>query len=149
MLKVLYIIFGVALIMCIGTCLYFVAGVSATLPPIKQYDYEKNFNQFKSGMNEVVAANKNISYEITDTTGDAKTGYRFYISVFIKEEKRTLEYHVYYDKTDFLFKKNKTQLCLIFAYDQTHRLGGYGIKAFGIDNLIRVFEQKVMYAILR
>ncbi|MFD0750692.1 hypothetical protein ACFQZS_11095 [Mucilaginibacter calamicampi] len=143
--RYLIIAFGVGLILCIGTCVYFVAGVSSTFPPIKTYDYKRNIDEFKSDMNKLAVSNKNILYRITDITGDSNTGYKYYFDIFIKEPKRNLQYHAFYDKTDYWFKDNKTEIGLVFAYDQTHSVGGYGVNATGIANLIKVFEKEIIY----
>ena len=138
------IAFGAAVILCIGTCVYFVAGITTVSPPIKTYNYEKGIGKLKGELIKLSNSNKNITYRVIDITGNADVGFKYYMSVFIQEANRQLEYHFFYDKTDYWFKKDETQIGLVFAYDKTHNVGGYSSDANGVTSLLSVFETQVI-----
>jgi len=138
------LISAVGAVLFIGACVYFVAGITAVSPPIKTYVYRKSITALKDGLKKIAISNKDLSYHAGDITGDANIGYRYYINVYIKQANRDLQYTIFYDKTDYWFKKNTTQISLVMAYDRTNDLGGYSLKANGIDSLIKIFEQEII-----
>jgi hypothetical protein len=146
MKKAVIIFIGVCLAGIMGTCIYFVAGVSATFPPIKTYDYPGRITELKSKLDSLCAVNHNISYVFTDTTGGPKyrNTYAYYITVYDREPKATFEYAIKYSSTDYHFSDNKTTLSLIMAYDTIRHVGGYGIDAVGIKPLIINFDKNIM-----
>ena len=146
MKKAVVIFIGICVVSIIGTCIYFVAGVSATFPPIKRYPYPGSFTELKSKLASLCMINHNISYVVTDTTGGPTyhTTYAYYITVYDKGPKATYEYAIKYSLTDYHFSDNKTIVSLIMAYDTVNNVGGYGITAVGIKPIIENFDKNIM-----
>ncbi len=130
----------------IGTCVYFVAGVSATYPPIRTYDYSGTIDNLKSDLEHLCHDNQNITFVVTDVTGGPEYGttYAYYMTIKLKTTSTILEFSIVYDFTNYWFKKDKSQVALIMAYDTAHNLGGYSLKANGIKPFVQVFEHDVM-----
>jgi hypothetical protein len=147
-LKTKTIILGAILLTFIGGCLYFVAGVSAVSPPIKSYEYNKSVNQLKAGLDNLTAGDRSITYRFTDTTGDKEVGYRYYADITLINQSDSLEYHIFYDKTDYWFKKNKTIIGLVLAFDATHLKGGYSYNADS-EPLINIFEKRILSKLIK
>ena len=132
-------ILGLILLGFVGTCIYFVAGVSDVFPPIKIYDYPGDMNQLTKQMKSVSALNKNISFTINDTTGDKKIGHNYEITIKFRNIDRDIEYQVTYAESDFRFTSHKSVIEIIGAFDITHNKGGYGMNG-EVKDLVNLFE---------
>jgi hypothetical protein len=138
-------IVGFTMLLFFGTCIYFVAGVSSTFPPIKQYKYSRSFKQLKQDLDNLVSVNKNMLYKITDTTGDEKTGHDYYLEVKLINNTDTILYQIAYQTTDYTFKKNIIEIGVIGAFDMVHDKGGYGYAdGNGVKELLLKFEKEVL-----
>jgi hypothetical protein len=84
MRKILNIIIGLSLISLVGTCLYFVAGVSSTSPPIKQYEFNGSVHQLLTYIKAYTTVNPSVAIKITDITGNEKNGIATYMDIQIK-----------------------------------------------------------------
>jgi hypothetical protein len=136
----LYILLGIFFGCClIGGCLYFVGGVSATIPPIRTYNYAGEPAKFQSGISQLAKSDKNITYEITDTVGSEDVGFAFDTEITLKTPTRVIIYQLRYQADD-----SQTKIELIMAYDKTHNLGGYGIKALGMNDILNVFQRSIL-----
>jgi hypothetical protein len=146
MQKILVGVWVVIGLFFVGTCIYFVGGVSATYPPLKEYRYRGDFAQLKDDMDKLILVNENLSYIITDTTGNEKIGRKYYVTVKSITNSSNIEYRFFYDKTDYWFKKDITEIGLVFVFDNIHKTGGYGYEqnAIEVKNLIGKFELEVL-----
>jgi hypothetical protein len=149
--KALTVIGVVFMLFCMGTCAYFVAGVSSTFPPIRQYKYTRSFNQLKQGLDNLSLVNKNMFYKITDTTGDEKTGHNYYVDIKLINHSDTILYNIVYQSTDYFFKKNITEIGVVGAFDIPHSQGGYGYGdgKNGVKELVLKFEKDVLVPLYR
>jgi hypothetical protein len=135
--KNFFITFWILFFICLfGGCLYFVGGVSATFPPIRTYNYQGSPAQLVAGIKNLSHSDTGVSYEITSTVGSADIGLATYMTVMFKTTKRNIEYELKYESED-----SHTKIGLIKAYDQEHNIGGYGIKATGMNEILKVFEK--------
>lgn len=82
----------------IGTCIYFVAGVSSTYHPIKKYQFSGSVVQLLSGLKSYSATNSNVSFRITDTTGSKENGYGIYMDVDVKSSQGDILYNLECEK---------------------------------------------------
>ena len=125
----------------IGTCIYFVGGVSATGAPIKKYKFSGSINQLLSGIKEYTTINPNVSLKITDTTGNKENGYGIYMDVKVKGSTRETLYNLECEKNNDDGEPPKTLVQLIGAFDaKNYKIGGYGIKGIGVKNMVKDFE---------
>jgi len=132
-----------------GTCIYFVSGVSATFDPIKTYDYTGNADTLVSRLHRLAQDKKLFSIKLTDTTGIKKTGFNYYFELrWINPEADTIEYSIKLSRTDHWFTKNKTVLELVEAINLTHLSGGYSQTAQGIQPLINNFDINIIPALM-
>lgn len=60
MRKITVIVCGLILLGFVGTCVYFVGGVSATYPPIKKYQYGASVSQFEKAFQHYVSLHANF-----------------------------------------------------------------------------------------
>ena len=146
MYKTFAVIIGLAFVMLVGTCVYFVAGVSSTYPPLKEYGYSESFFQLKTRLDKLSLENNRMKYEITDTLGAENVGYKYRITINLKRGFKDLEYQIFYGETDYWFKKNTTQIGLVFAYNRTDNTGGYGYEGNAeiTKSLVRIFEAEIL-----
>jgi hypothetical protein len=124
----------------VGTCIYFVAGVSAVLPPIKIYDYSGNMVQFLKKIKSVSDSNPNICIMNGETVGNKANGYAYEITIRLKNIDRNIEFNIKYEESDSRSASHKGIINLIGAFDLTHNLGGYGIDGKGVKDLVNLFE---------
>jgi hypothetical protein len=140
MFKPITIIAGVFLLGLtgiIGAWVYFVSGISATYPPIREYDYPKSFSRFKKSMDQLVLTDKKLSYKIT-----AANGSNHYLTLKLTTDSNDFEYNIVYRKTDYWIKKDITEIGLVGAFDKNKIIGGYHYKDRGVKRLVEVFEKE-------
>jgi hypothetical protein len=142
MSKIIYIITGLILIGFIGTCIYFVAGVSSTFPPIKKYEFTGRVNDLLSGIKKYNADNPNVTLKITDTTGNKDNGYGIYMDIEIKSVTSDIVYNLECEKNNNDGEAAKTLIQLIGAFNaKNYKTGGYGINATGVKNMVKDFDE--------
>jgi len=140
MRRVITIILGLALMGFIGTCVYFVVGVSSTIPPIKKYVFSGNVNSFLAGIKEYVATDSDIIFKITDRTGNEQNGYGIYMNLEIRNSTSDIEYNLKCEKKDIEDGGN-TLIKLIGVHDKNnYNVGGYGINGIGVKQMVSDFE---------
>lgn len=136
---------GVCTASIIGTCIYFVAGVSATSDPIKIYDCSGNVDTLVRRLNELTQVNKSLSFKSTDTTGTEETGHDYYFTLYwVTPHSDTIEYSINISKTNHQFNKNKTVIELVEAINLTHLSGGYTSTSKGIQPLVAIFDSNII-----
>jgi hypothetical protein len=119
----------------LGTCAYFVGGVSATSAPIRIYNCNESPESFITAIHRLTNSEKDITCSVTDVVGSSETGYATYLTVNLTQRSRVIEYSLKCEKDESV-----TDIELIMAYDKTHILGGYIAKADGVTDLVKVFE---------
>ncbi|TWR26550.1 hypothetical protein FPZ43_15465 [Mucilaginibacter pallidiroseus] len=124
--------------------IYFVVGISDTFPPIRVYNCSGRVSEFEAGIDKISKTEKNITYKITDTVGSKDNGFAMHMTIIITSAKRSIEYNIKYESND-----TQTKLALIMANDWASKLGGYGIKADGMYELLSVFEKKIIYGLIK
>jgi len=127
-----------AFIIVIGAFVYFVSGVSATIPPIKKYQYMGSMNRLITGLGNYASKTPDMTFKITDTAGNRGDGYAIYMNVKMIKDRHQFEYHLKCEENDS--KPTITKTALVFAYDATNNSGGYGMSATGINVLIENFD---------
>jgi hypothetical protein len=141
MRKIIAITFVVALITVIGIGIYFVAGVSAVYPPIKKYHYLGGVKQLISNIQGYASINPNIVFEITDTVGNSEDGYAFFCDIKLKTiNKNNFIYSFKLNETKYNRENTKTEIYLVYAFDDTNKIGGYQIADEGVASLVSFFE---------
>jgi hypothetical protein len=141
MRKIIYIIPGLIVIGFIGTCIYFVAGVSSTFPPIKKYQFSGSVNQLLSGIKEYTSIDRNVTLKITDTTGNERNGYAIYMDVEVKGLTGDILYGLKCGKSNDDGEPATTLIQLISAFNaKDYKIGGYGIKGIGVKNMVKDFD---------
>ena len=145
-----FIIIGLVLASIIGTCIYFVAGVSSTFPPIKEYEFSGSVDQLLAGIREYTILNPNAKLTITDTTGGKENGYGIYMDVELKKDTSLLLYNLECEKIDQNNNPPKTLIKLIGAFNKhNYKVGGYGIKGIGVKGMIDDFEIEFLMRLKR
>jgi hypothetical protein len=141
MRKAIIVIAGLVLMGFIGTCMYFVAGVSSTFPPIKKYQFSGSVNQLLSGIKEYTAINPNVSLKITDTTGNEENGYGIYIDIVVKGLKGDILYNLKCEKSNDDGEPAKTLIHLIGVFNtKNYKIGGYGNEGTGVKDMVKDFD---------
>ena len=124
----------------VGLCIYFVGGVSATIPPIKKYIFQGNVEQFGKSLEKYASFNPNLKFKISrrDSSNKVDDGGR---DIDIEAQKSDV--HITYALVCENVEKDNTintEIDLVEARDTTHNIGGYGIKADGMKSLLDYFE---------
>ncbi|MDB5011376.1 MAG: hypothetical protein JWQ06_2165 [Mucilaginibacter sp.] len=141
MRKLIVIIICFVVIGFIGTCMYFVVGVSSTIPPIKKYEFSGSVNQLLYGINKYTSTNANVTLKITDTTGNKHDGYAIYMDIEIKSEASVIIYNLKCEKDNDDGEADKTLVQLIGAFNErNYKVGGYGINGTGVKKMVNDFE---------
>lgn len=124
--------------------IYFVAGISDTFPPIRVYNCSGTVTEFEAGIDKISKNEKGITYKITDTVGSKDVGFATHMTLVITSVKRSIEYDIKYENN-----YNQIKLALIMANDRASKLGGYGIKADGMYELLSVFEKRIIEGLIQ
>lgn len=127
-------------IIFIGAFVYFVSGVSSTFASIKKYQYSGSINQLITGLRRYASNNPDVTFKITDTTGNRTNGYGIYMEVKMIKDRHHFEYSLMCEKNDDSGMPDATKVELVFAYDSTSNSGGYKKRAHGIKVLIDNFD---------
>lgn len=143
MKKIVFITFAIALIIVIGVWIYFVTGVSAVYPSIKNYEYSGNINQLVYSMRAYTSTNSNVTFKITDTVDNSKNGYAIYMTIEIKSNKHNIEYGLKCEKNNH-GAAAKTIIQLVQAYDKTNNIGGYSKDVKGVKALVDEFDSNIL-----
>lgn len=141
MAKTILVIVGIAIISFIGACIYFAAGVSYTYPPIKRYHFSGNITRLLSGIKEYTVINRNVSLNITDTTGNKKNGYKIYMDIAIQGINGDLVYSLNCEKINSNGKPADTRIQLIGVFNKkNYHIGGYSVKGIGVKEMVNNFD---------
>jgi hypothetical protein len=124
-------------VIIIGYCVYFTAGISSTYPAIRKYEYAGNFNQLINGIRNYTSTDSTVKLKITDTTGNKKNGYAIYLNIETKVDQDSIEYGL---KCEEYISDGKIILSLVEAYNKTRITGGYSKEAKGVEPLVNKFE---------
>ena len=92
--KIILVITGLIVVGFVGTCIYFVGGVSATIPPIKKYEFSGSVDQLLSGIQKFALTDSDITFQITERTGNKQNGYGTYFDIKIKIDTSIMEYNL-------------------------------------------------------
>lgn len=128
------IIITVVLLICVfGTCVYFAGGVSATIPPIRKYNYAGGVAQFRKAVKNF-KPDKLSDYNVTDDNIRE-------MFIHLRKGKDTLEYNILCDQTDDKDVNKGAVIQLVGAFKRNNSfVGGYGIKAVGMKQILYDFE---------
>lgn len=149
MKKVIAIGIVFVLLSLIGGCLYFVAGVSETFPPIATYDYQGNVNQLVKQLQKLSEQKKGLTFKLTDTTGDSKSGHAYYFTLnWITKSAGTIQYGIKLSRTNNHFTENKTVIDVVKAINLTRSTGGYSQTAVGVHPLVTIFDREVLTGLI-
>jgi len=145
MRKVSLLIVGLLIVGFAGTCMYFVAGVSAVNPPIKKYEFSGTIDHLIHEIQRYSSIDSNVTIKITDLTGDKKDGYGVYFDVKIKLDTSLIIYKLECEKSNKSTDVSKTLIKLIGAFnDKNYNVGGYGIEATGVKKMVYNFDTKFL-----
>ena len=134
------IIFIVVIVLCLFCgAVYFVGGISATTPPIRQYKFDGSAQEFRAGINKLHKSDTTIKFKDEETVGDEVSRYAYRFKINQCENNACNEYYVKYED-----EKTGSRISLISAFDEGYKLGGYGIKAVGIKPLLIQFETSIL-----
>ena len=138
---VLYVLFPIILVL--GAFVYFVSQFTAVYPPIRKFEYSKSVTDFNNDLRILTSKRTNISYQLTDTTGNKETGYAYYFNIKVIGSEKNNEFNLAFKTEENWKGDKKNTISLVGAYDVIHNVGGYSKESEGIDRLAKAFEQDV------
>lgn len=136
------IVFGL-IAYALGKCIYFVAGMSATFPPIRIYEYQGDSVHFVNSIYHLTTICSEVSIKDTEKVGVRENGYALYMTIEDKIDTNNIEYGLKIEKSD-KDKPSPIKVSLTSLFDETRGLGGYGIKAVGMQKLLYDFEHNFL-----
>jgi hypothetical protein len=128
----------------VGSCIYFVGGISATSPPIKTYEYSGTTSQFASNIKAFVTRTPDIFYKIDDTIGNSENGYAENMTIKDSTNGKKIEYGLRYEKIGDDKKRPKTKISLFSIFGEDYKTGGYTMKGPGITPLLKTFDDSFL-----
>lgn len=143
MKKIVIIPISLALICVIGFFIYFVSGVSATYPPIREYEYMGTTSQLIDGLRKYASTDSDVVFKVTDTTGYKKTGYAIYMDI----KTGNIKYGLKCEEQNAEGNLRKVNISLVEALDTAQLIGGYSKGAKGIDALVDNFNSTILKAL--
>jgi len=139
-IKIIVIAIGAAFVFCIGRCFYMVACISCTIPHIKDYKCAGTVNGFEIALKSLANNHRNITYKIRDTVGTKDVGFAYDIDINLTDSVNSFLYNIRCEGSP----GGKLAVGLIGAFDLNHKKGGYGLKANGIEEVLRVFDTNIL-----
>jgi hypothetical protein len=127
----------VTVVIVVSMFVWFVSGVTATIPPIKTYKYIGKPKLLVSDLKMYEATNKYLSVDIIDTLIDEQNTFGYEMIVKYERKGDTLRYHLKCVEDQ---QSNTTTVELIGAHDLNNDTGGYGLEARGMDILLSDFD---------
>jgi hypothetical protein len=140
MRKALTFIFVLVLSACLYAYIYLVANVSATIPSIKEYEYQGNVKQLIYKIRLIASTKSNVVFKVGEVLGSKSSGYAYDATVMIKDESQKLLYELKFEELNDI----KTKVLLIGAHNLTNDTGGYGIKAVGMKILLDKLDSTLL-----
>jgi len=127
----------VAVITLLGYFVYFVGGVSAVLPPIKNYEYNGDAIQLitKIKVFTILSKQPKLIFNVDEVVGNKYNGYAYETTLAIKDSNQNLLYDLKF--SDVGKSKLKAKIKLIGAHNLKTNAGGYGITADGMNTLLQ------------
>ena len=134
------IIFSIltSVVFCFVLMIYFVTGISAVYPPMKEYNFSLNVDELVKKIDNIDKDDSNLNFEIKDTTGTTEKGFRYYANLYLKDNTTSYTFNLFYDQSD----KEHSKLGLVGAFDNSHKFGGYQNNSKDIQKLITIFESR-------
>lgn len=123
----------------IAIFIYFVTGVSATYPPIRKYSYSGTPDELIGGLRKYSSSIPDVTFKVTDTTGDVNNNCAFYVSIAVRNVEFTLKCEEHYSNDE-----GNTLVMLVGIYDRIRNVGGYSRDAEEIDVLVDRFLTDVL-----
>ncbi|WP_426669071.1 hypothetical protein ACPPVU_22965 [Mucilaginibacter sp. McL0603] len=137
MRKITAIVCGLILLGFVGTCVYFVGGVSATYPPIKEYKFSGSIEQIGQFLQFFSESNPYLTYKISiRDSSNLDVSYRD-IEIKLKDSSKNFSYALVCEEND---DKSETIIKLVDAFNETNNIGGYSIESQGVKELLKHFE---------
>jgi len=135
---------SIVILIVFGGLLYFATQISATYPPIKEYEFEIPVSDLRIAIKEALKERDKFEYEFTDTVGNKENGYAYYISLRIKGLKMDNYYTIKYeeDEKGFWNKTIISKIKLISAFDKIHNTGGCKSEDTDVAKMTTIFESK-------
>ena len=96
-LRPILIFFGIIIAIIICVFLYIVTQISATYPPIKEYNYSLSTDYLAKALKTISEKHPNISYKLTDITGSKEDGKNYYMDIKIINVGTCYEYNIKYN----------------------------------------------------
>ncbi len=83
-----------------------------------------------------------MNFKISDTTGVAETGLRFYLKIDLKNKGGYIQYSLACENRDSKEISLGTTMDMAMAYDSASKTGGYWKKTKGIIPLVSYFDNR-------
>ncbi len=137
------VIFITTAFLLLGLVVVFIRYVDRAAPSntstIKTYTFFGEVDEFLALVKIFSRSDSSLITTMTDTTGDAKTGYTHYMDIEIKNKDRDILYSIACEKNKKV-SKPETIIKLVFAFDRINKNGGYNKKAAGVTKLLDYFN---------
>lgn len=139
MKKIIIIAATLIVLAFVAVFIKFVGGMSAEYPAVKQYFYSGGVEEFLNHVQTFSAQDSNVISKRTDTTGNVRNGYAYYMSIELKNTSHDVLYSIACKSSNNSLKSG-TVIKLVMAYDKINNIGGYNKEAKGINPLVDIFD---------
>lgn len=124
----------------VGGCLYFVGGVSATIPPIRTYNLSGTVKEFGDALINLSKTDTNIKVDISRRDSSQVDDGSRDIAIKLIKDTTFNTYCLVCDPDN----DKRSKIKLTSAFDKTNKKGGYGGTAQGVKPLLSDFEIYVL-----
>lgn len=125
--------------------LFLVSQLSATYDPIKTYNSTLTCEDIREKLLNSFQSDSNLSFKLTDSTGTDTNNLNYYGTVVMKEGTEQYEYHLKYNQhRSYWSKQVRSKISLIGAFDPVRGTGGYQMSDPHVEELVVIFEKKVI-----
>ncbi|MEP6929633.1 MAG: hypothetical protein ABI850_06460 [Flavobacterium sp.] len=145
-LKLFLISIGILFLIIFFYFFYAILQISSTFEPLEEYNYSISKLNLEKSLRTLRLSDSRIEYQVTDTTGSKKDGYKYYVTLLFKKSSiQNYEYNLNYEEQTFFWKNSNTlKLNLIGAFDKSKNTGGYQKNDKDVPKLIEIFETDIL-----
>jgi len=123
----------------IAVLIKFSGGFSTVYSPIKEYSYSGSVEELFDHVQTFSAQDSNVISKRTDTTGNVRNGYVYYMDIELNNNHHHGLYSIACESRNNNLKSG-TVIKLVMAIDTINNIGGYNKQAKGINSLVNIFD---------
>ncbi|REA58159.1 hypothetical protein DSL64_21365 [Dyadobacter luteus] len=141
--QVYIILLGLAIV--IGSYIWFISKLVGNIPALKEYKRYENISLLDSNIKSILQHELKYNCVKIDTISRNDDEPKYILTVDMKFKEYDYKFIIsYFSYNSILNSSYNSKIELIGAYDFKNKVGGFHIDKAGMEDVIGVFEQKII-----